>query len=614
MDDHSKSQLLAEAKRHIQKVQGSLDKEIEYTKAIVTQVETGLKTQTDAEAHIQFADTDMKFELYRINKFKLEGLESIYSSPYFVKCQVLFDGSSFPQTLFFAKYSFPQETIYSWVAPAARIRFEEIGEFSYPDPDGRPRKGKLISKDQYMIVDGKILFMTSEATQYGRTLVHQEHLSKKKSGFVLPEIVQQMEKAQDEVIRAHHRGSFLISGPAGSGKTTLALHRVAYLVQSPETEGLYKSKDIIVFVQDASTQQYFSSLLPELGIHDVKITTFADWAIKILGLEDVNYVRRYGDNEEERDLLEFYKNKALDKFEFIEYSDDIYDLLGQVYLTNFTKEVWNLFKTQKERRVLDRFDLTVLLKLFKERHGNLSIGIKRFEKIRGRNKMKEVIVRDDIEYSLIIVDEVQNYLPDQISLFKSTVHKKKDAMLYVGDLAQQTQLCTLKDWDQVNEMFLEGRKVELQKVYRNTKQILEYIQSLGYKVSIPQGIHEGKPVVERTVNSKSEEIEYIQQLIIQNPEAMIGILGKTPEYLVEFIEAFKDNPKIHVLTINESQGVEFETVCMVGVNEENYVVNPTNENYSEELIKEKKKVNRDLLYVGLTRAMNEMHVMRSGES
>ena len=46
---------------------------------------------------------------------------------------------------------------------------------------------------------------------------------------------EQMEKAQDQVIRAHHAGPLVISGPAGSGKTTLALHRVAFLTQSPET-------------------------------------------------------------------------------------------------------------------------------------------------------------------------------------------------------------------------------------------------------------------------------------------------------------------------------------------------------------------------------------------
>lgn len=66
-----------------------------------------------------------------------------------------------------------------------------------------------------------------------------------------------MEKAQDQVIRASHKGSLVIGGPAGSGKTTLALHRVAYLTQAPETSEFYPTKSIIVFVQDTGTKITF---------------------------------------------------------------------------------------------------------------------------------------------------------------------------------------------------------------------------------------------------------------------------------------------------------------------------------------------------------------------
>jgi DNA helicase-2/ATP-dependent DNA helicase PcrA len=118
--------------------------------------------------------------------------------------------------------------------------------------DYAPQSGELISKEQYMITDGKIVFMAFESLEQARELIYQEYFSQRKSSFLLPEIVEQMEQAQDKVIRAHHQGSFLISGAAGSGKTTLALHRVAYLLQSPDTAERFKTENTIVFVQDNS--------------------------------------------------------------------------------------------------------------------------------------------------------------------------------------------------------------------------------------------------------------------------------------------------------------------------------------------------------------------------
>ncbi|MEK6885100.1 MAG: hypothetical protein AABY22_36045, partial [Nanoarchaeota archaeon] len=192
-------------------------------------------------------------------------LDYAENSPYFVRCDVKFDDNSKIETLYFGRFAFREDSVFSWVAPASLIRFESPGEISYILPNGKKRMGTLLRKDQYMIIDREIFFLSSEATNYERELIYQKHFTEQKIGFVLPEIVEQMEKAQDTIIRSHYFGSFLISGAAGSGKTTLALHRIAYLVQSPETEKIFNPSKITVFVQDASTKKYFSGLLPELG-------------------------------------------------------------------------------------------------------------------------------------------------------------------------------------------------------------------------------------------------------------------------------------------------------------------------------------------------------------
>ena len=269
---------------------------------------------------------------------RLEELVHLESSPYFMKCDIINEEGEY-KTYFFGKHEFTENSIYSWIAPIAAIRFENPGVTSFKLPTGEIKPVTIKQKEQYMIVDGKILFFAIESQNNPRELIYQEHFTRQKSEFALPEIVAQMEKAQDQVIRASHKGSLVIGGPAGSGKTTLALHRVAYLTQAPETSEFYPTKSIIVFVQDIGTKNYFSTLLPGLGIHDVQITTFSEWAFSILGLNEYVYQERYGTTDEEKDLYEY--SFSLLKDSTILLYDQVYNEFvktEQIYAENLNNE------------------------------------------------------------------------------------------------------------------------------------------------------------------------------------------------------------------------------------------------------------------------------------
>src|SRR3989339_768554 len=141
-------------------------------------------------------------------------LKNLESSPYFMKCYIT-DEDGVDKEYFFAKHQFSEESIYSWVAPVASIRFENLGKVSYRLPDGTTRNITVRQKEQYMIVDGNVIFFALEVKGKPRELIYQEHFTRQKSEFALPEIIAQMEKAQDQVIRAEHVGPLAISGPAG---------------------------------------------------------------------------------------------------------------------------------------------------------------------------------------------------------------------------------------------------------------------------------------------------------------------------------------------------------------------------------------------------------------
>ncbi len=535
---------------------------------------------------------------------KREGeLGVLISSPYFTRCLIEFD-SSVQEDMYFGKFSFTDNSIYSWVTPASSIRFEKVGPVYYIRPDGTKREGTLRQKDQYMITDGKIVFLATESINHERELVYQEYFSNQKKDFVLPEIVAKMEKAQDAVIRAPHKGPLLISGPAGSGKTTLALHRIAFMVQSPDISDQFPPISIIVFVQDEGTREYFSHLLPELGINGVMITTFADWAMRVLGLEGYAYAYRFGGSEEEKDAYEFKKYTALHNLSAQNMAGGVYTTLGLLYSNFFDKEKM-LFNKQKQNKVLDRFDLTILLLLHKKEHGTLTL-IQEYYQLSKKGAAKKKSGRFPVTYSLMVFDEFQNYLPEQIKLAKTTLDEKNNAAMYIGDIAQQTQFGTIKNWSDAEEAIPNSRKVLLDKVYRNTKNILRYISSLGYHVHVEDTLREGNAVIEKISSSKQEEIDYVRT-IIEEYSGSVGILAKSSDYLDEFLNLKSIRKSVYVMSINEAQGVEFDTVCIVGVREDMFKIQY--ENDLNEYMEEKRRINKDLLYVALTRAMSSLYVI-----
>ncbi len=584
----NKEKILQDSKLQLAKVIDSAHQEQVHVKANIDRLSRRVKN---------FATPDGKVEAIILanNRERDRQLEQISGSPYFMRCDVDFANES--KELYFGKFQMVEENIYSWVSPIAQLRFASMGEASYVLPKGVSRTGIVLRKDQLMIVDGKIIFLSSETHDYERTLIHQEHLQGKKNEFVLPEIIAQMEKAQDEVIRADYFGSFLIAGPAGSGKTTLAFHRIAYLTQSPDTAKQFPGYNIIVFVQDESTKQYFGAILPQLGIEEVTVTTYEEWALDILGLTGYKFVQRYGESEKIKDELEYYKNTALmsDNQESLSVSADIQ--LRTSYRPFLPKAYHEIFERQLMEKKLDRFDLTLLL-LNKMEDGKLYAN-RRVVTEDKRGNLKMAVKKIALSYAFVVIDEAENYLAKQITVIKAGVNANK-SVLYVGDLAQQTKYGTIKTWAEANENFLNTNKVILDKVYRNTKEILEYVRKEGYEVTIPERLKTGSVVVEERVfyGDLKDKIQEVQR---QNKDVVIGVLYDS-QYINKIEEFNGEFNDIKFLTFNEAQGVEFEVVILCKFPSTN------NEwlDYAEDLKFEKEKMAHDLWYVALTRSMNKL--------
>jgi DNA helicase IV len=593
-----KETLLNKLKTHITFVAEKVREELESTKILASKTLKEIARMRPEDQPV-YMNLKMNAENRMVELAHLEG------SPYFIKCVIINEAGE-EKEYFFSKHQFSEQSIYSWIAPVAAIRFENIGKASYFLPDGVQKTVTIKQKEQYMIVNGKVIFFSLENEHGPRELIYQEHFTQQKSEFALPEIVAQMEKAQDQVVRASHKGPLVISGPAGSGKTTLALHRVAYLTQAPDTALFYPSQSIVVFVQDVGTKEYFSTLLPGLGINDVKITTFSEWALSVLGLTDYTYTERYGESEEEKDVYEYQKIRALRERQITSWNKNIYSLLNTQFDTYISNGGAQLFVDQKKNKVLDRFDLVVLLKSYLEKYKKFEIR-REYQTFVG-DRLVNKIEKKPVLFSLMIIDEFQNYLPEQLSIFKSCLNADTNSSVYVGDISQQVKLGTIRNWEDIKETIPAERNIKLNKVYRNTKNILTYIQSLGYKIEIPEGVKEGPAVTEKIIQTTKEEIEHIKTCIPQYTNGSIGILAKSQKQLEEFKKEFSHIKNIHILTMLESQGVEFDVVFIVGISELSFVIEHDIDVLPEH-IEERKRMQKDLVYVALTRAITELHVL-----
>jgi DNA helicase IV len=604
MDQSEKDRLLEAAKADIVRTTSVIGGMVERLDASIEQAARTYRTIDSNESETAFEDR-MRAEASGANTAVIrESLAQLATSPYFARFDAVFEDEP-NRPYYIAKYAASEMGIYSWTTPVAALRFESPGHVRYQTPDGEWRDGQITRRDQYMIARRHLNFMTTEGLGLERELIYQEHFSGRKTGFVLPEVVAQMEKAQDTVIRAVPQGPFLISGPAGSGKTTLALHRVAYLRQSPETADLYPAEKILVLVQDSSTDDYFSHLLPELGIRDVVITTFAQWAIGLLGLRRYVYHARPGHDELERDRYELAKARAVKVTSAtaskVELKSPEKILLAH-YRDYLDERQMGLLTSELQDNALDRFDLTLLLRLQKQVDGTLMTTTEDVTYLRG-GLTKRTPRPVPLEYSLVLVDEFQNYLPEQLGLLRGITDKSK-SMLYIGDVAQQTQLGAIRDLTEIGEKIAPERVIKLEKVYRNTKQILEYIRNLGYDVEIPAGVAEGPLVAEHPAWDVVEVLQYIVGLT-RAPGTVMGIIAPDPETNETYRDYFADDETVRCMTMRESQGVEFDIVCLVGWGESE----PPSGEVDAALRADWHRTRRDLLYVALTRAMTELHVI-----
>ncbi|TPE20394.1 HelD family protein [Clostridium perfringens] len=216
---------------------------------------------------------------------KLKELTILKESPYFGR--VTFNDLEFDQkdTLYVGRFGVTPEGSYEpvivdWRAPVASLFYHgSLGEANYTSPDG-PIKCDIEGRRQIIVKKGELKGVFDSAIDVKDDILQM--VLSNNSSDKLKDVIMTIQQEQDEIIRKERTSNIVVNGVAGSGKTTIALHRVAYLLYNYRKE---LEDKVLILGPNGIFMEYISQVLPSLGEVGVKQETFASFALKEMDSE-----------------------------------------------------------------------------------------------------------------------------------------------------------------------------------------------------------------------------------------------------------------------------------------------------------------------------------------
>jgi DNA helicase-2/ATP-dependent DNA helicase PcrA len=237
-------------------------------------IANGLDQITDFMQYIQSSKTHR--QNFALTQRVAAKLTKMLASPYFGRIDFLEAGESEPERCYIGISNLVSVDghflIYDWRAPIAGMFYDgEMGETGYDCPAGRIN-GRLLLKRQYKIEEGVLIYLFDSDLRIEDALL--QDLLRLNTSQTMKAIVTSIQREQNQVIRNEAYPFLLVEGHAGSGKTSVALHRIAYLLYKHREH--MTSQNIVIFSPNAVFSDYIANVLPELGEENMQQATFQE--------------------------------------------------------------------------------------------------------------------------------------------------------------------------------------------------------------------------------------------------------------------------------------------------------------------------------------------------
>ena len=551
--------------------------------------------------------------------------------------------------------------IHDWRAPVSSMFYDhELGEAGYRSPSGEI-KGEISLKRQYRIRGGKMEFMIESALT-----VHDDILQKELSSNAddkMKNIVATIQREQNQIIRNEDIRTLIIQGVAGSGKTSIALHRIAYLLYTFRDS--ISSKDILIISPNKVFSDYISNVLPELGEETVPETSMEQILSGVLE-HKYKYQTYFGLVNE---LLEKPSSSLINRIaykasfgfiseldKFILHIENTYFKAADVKLTKyitipapFIEEQYLRFNRYPIRR---RFDAMAdyMLDMLKIQYtftvtttgrnllkkeirlmfaGNNDIQVyKDFFKWTNNPGMFKMRKGHTLEYSdlaplaylhlalegngnqpfrvkHLLIDEMQDYSPIQYKVIQKLFPCRKTVL---GDAGQSVNPYGSSTAETIQKSLTASEIMKLCKSYRSTFEITDFAQKIHPNAELePVARHGEKPQILQ-FGSAVEELSGIMGLISTYRKSgykSLGIICKTEQQARKMADMLKSYANdISFLSSQSSafvQGIVITSAHMAkGLEFDEVIIPQTDErNYRSE-------IDKSMLYVAVTRAMHRL--------
>lgn len=498
------------------------------------------------------------------NRKKLHRLKKMVGSPFFGSVKFVYDGDKNGEDFYIGIGNFAEKTgslplIYDWRAPVSGLFYDyDKGQASYEAPGG-VMEGEILSKWQYKIRNGKMIYEFESDVKIDDDILKQE--LGKNSDIQLKNIVRTIQKEQNAIIRNRKDKVLVIQGAAGSGKTSVALHRIAYLLYHDRDK--LKSSNILILSPNSVFSDYISHVLPELGeehIQEMSFDLFAYRELKgiVSDCEDRYHhieQRMQHTSPETEARYEWKQSEAfigaaesylvlledeLMNFKTFEYrgfrktEEELIELFYSIFsahpLLSRMEEVMEYVIDAYEtlwRRTLSEEEMDYIREWFMSMYEtrdvyeiyNRILEANGFETLPNVPKEERVLAYEDVYPILylkqrlcrikphqnirhLVIDEMQDYSYLQYVILESLFSCN---MTILGDRAQ-----TIDNSPRDVTLFLPKifrkpiRMIEMNKSYRNTLEIAEYASALTGVQDVKFLERHGKPVVEKRCTSERD--------------------------------------------------------------------------------------------------------------
>ena len=596
-------------------------------------------------------------------------LMKLGASPYFGRIDFIQNGSSDTTPIYIGIHSFMDEIsrsnlIFDWRAPVSSMFYDfELGEASYTTPAGVVQ-GTIELKRQYRIRDGQMEYMLENSLNIQDEVLQQE-LSKS-SDERMKNIVATIQRDQNAVIRNESSRILIIQGVAGSGKTSIALHRIAFLLY--RFRDSISAKDILIISPNKVFASYISNVLPELGEEHIPEVGMEELAAELLE----NKFKFQSFFEQVSSLLKSHNEEFIERIRFkasFEFLSKLNQYLIHIENNYFTftelriagtvvpfpfilerfkayhrmpilkrfpeviKDIQQFIRTSTNRKLNGRektrlweevprmFKINTVLDLYKDfytwikrpdlfkmEHGHILEYADVFPLIYFRIRLEGIDVHSHIKH--LLIDEMQDYTAVQYAVITRQFHCKKTIL---GDVSQTVNPYSSSSADDIHRVFPHADTVKLLRSYRSTLEITEFAQKILHNPEqIAMERHGEIPSV-LGFTSNAEEINEIRKLMASFDSSQyqsLGILCKT-ERQAEMLYGELKASGVHLITTDStsfSDGVIITTVHLSKGLEFDEVIVPfaSARNYHTD-------VERSMLYIACTRAMHRLSLTYESE-